>query len=336
MTASKMTVTSLVSLSLFSAASALNPTLTVPEGYVGVTYTFGSLDNHIYLPGMNLRRPWPVTSSSQIEVRPQTDRITDAQCGAKDGTRLTFPLVEIGNQLRQDMVLPTIRRYGENYDQYLVMNKVRAEIFAMCSRMTSEEIYIDRFSELDDHLLNFLRAEQEREIDSGVNITHVRLAKPILPRELQAQYDKLAEEKVARKVAEQATARIEQENTNALLTARGLEEQAKQTAEFANAKLIAAKKAEQEQAAIANEIAIAVAETGARAKRIEAEAEATAILAKAQAQASANRLLHTPEYIELQRITATLGNAKHFIHQGAPPSVNLFDGNIPKLTGLQE
>lgn len=320
-------------VAIISFYMTLNP---VPEGYVGVTYNFGSLDNHLYLPGMSFRTPWPITSASQIEVRPQTDRITNAQCGAKDGTRLVFPLVEIGNQLRQDMVIPTVRRYGEIYDQYLVMNKVRAEIFSMCSRMTSEEIYIDRFSELDDHLLKFLRNEQKHEIDSGVNITHVRLAKPILPHELQAQYDKLAEEKIARKVAEQSTARIEQQNKNSLLTARGLEDQAKQTAEFENAKKIASKKADQEQSTISNEIAIATAETAARSKRLESEADAAAILTTAQAQASANRLLHTPEFIELQRISATLGNAKHFIHQGNPPSVNLFDGNIPAMSGMHK
>merc|ERR1711988_1177740 len=93
---------------------------TVPEGSVGIYYRMGKLINTTSESGTHFRIPWPITSASTVQITPQTDTILDVKCGAGDGTQLVFPQVDIGNYLKLDYVYRTIRRFGENYDNYLV------------------------------------------------------------------------------------------------------------------------------------------------------------------------------------------------------------------------
>ncbi len=274
---------------------------TVPEGSVGIYYRMGKLINTTSESGTHFRIPWPITSASTVQITPQTDTILDVKCGAGDGTQLVFPQVDIGNYLKLDYVYRTIRRFGESYDNYLVKDKVRAQINVICSGLTSQEIYIDKFHTLDDQLLRYLQEENDNESESGVIVQFVRMSKPKLPKQLQENYDRIANEKTARKVAEETKKRLEQEHRNQLLVAEAEAERRRKVSEKDNIILIERKKAEEEESSIQNRILV------------EREtAKANAIFVMKEKEANGNKLLHTPEYIEVEKAKSALNNAKHY------------------------
>ena len=273
----------------------------VPEGYVGIYYTLGRLDSITTDSGGSLKIPWPVSTGSYVQITPQTDVIKDVKCGAGDGTQLIFPIVEVGNYLQKDYVYRTVKRFGENYDDYLVKDKIRAQINVICSRLTSQEIYIDKFDSLDDLLLTFLLDENSKESESGVIVQFVRMSKPVLPKELQANYDKIANEKTALKVAEETKKRLKQENVNKLLLVTAETERKSLVAEKDNEIRIASKTADETESTIENRILEARELT-----------KANALYTKKKKEAEGNKLLLTFEYIELERVRATANNAKHY------------------------
>lgn len=274
---------------------------TVNEGNVGIYYRLGKLQTDISDSGTHLRLPWPVTSTSSVQITPQTDSIYNVKCGAGDGTQLQFEQVDIGNYLKKDYIYRTIKRFGENYDDYLVKDKVRAQINVICSGLTSQEIYIDKYDTLDDMLLKYLQEYNDNEPESGVVVQFVRMSKPTLPKQLQDNYDKIANEKTALKVAEEEARRLEQEHKNKLMVAEAEAERRRVVAEKENIIKIEKKKSEEHQASIEN--------------RIHKERERTradAIFTIKQKEAEGNRLLHTQEFIEVEKSKSILNNAKHY------------------------
>lgn len=273
----------------------------VNEGQVGIYYNFGKLNEHITDPGIHSRMPWPITYTSEVQITPQTDTITNVKCGAGDGTQLIFDQIDVGNYLEKDYVYKTIKRFGEKYDNYLVKDKVRAQINVICSGLTSQEIYIDKFHTLDDLLLNYLQEENNKEENSGVVVQFVRMSKPTLPKTLQDNYDKIANEKTARKVAEEQKLRLEQENNNKLLVAAAEAEKRRVVAEKENMILIEKKRNDEELNKIDNRI-----------KKEKALTEAKIIFERKEKEAAGNKLLHTTEYLELEKSKSYLNNAKHY------------------------
>ena len=274
---------------------------TVNEGNVGIYYRLGKLQTDISESGTHLKLPWPVTTSSSVQITPQTDQIFKVKCGAGDGTQLIFDQVDIGNYLKKDYIYRTIKRFGENYDDYLVKDKVRAQINVICSGLTSQEIYIDKFDTLDDMLLKYLQEYNDNEPESGVVVQFVRMSKPTLPKQLQANYDKIANEKTALKVAREEARKLEQEHKNKLMIAEAEAERRRVVAEKENVMKIEKKKAEEHQASIENRI-----------HKEREQTRADAIFAIKQKEAEGNRLLHTQEFIEVEKSKSILNNAKHY------------------------
>ncbi len=273
----------------------------VPEGYVGIYYRMGgSLMETTTEPGFYPKLPWPITSSSEIEIRPQTDTLTNVKCGASDGTQLYFESVEVGNHLIPSKVYSTVKRWGEGYDTYLIKDKVRHQINVICSSMTSQEIAIDKFDALDDELKLFLQEENERE-KSGVIVDFVRLTKPILPPELQKNYDKIANEKTALKVAKEENLKIEQQQKNKILIVEKTAEAERVKAEKENEIALQKAKNAEEVSAIQNRIL-----------KEREEAKANAILFTKQKEAEGNQALLTRNYVDLERARAMANNAKHY------------------------
>ena len=56
------------------------------------------------------------------------------------------------NRLRKEHVLDIIREYGEDYDHIWIYSKIHHEMNQLCSKSTLQEIYIDKFDEIDEIL----------------------------------------------------------------------------------------------------------------------------------------------------------------------------------------
>ena len=166
---------------------------TINEGFLGVSFFGGSLQNETHKPGYHMKYPF-LTTVKQIEIRQQTDTVTNIPCGTSGGILLNFEKIEVVNQLNKSDVLSTVRDFGVNYDKPLIFDKVHHEINQWCSKHTLQDVYIDKFDVIDEHLMNTL----QKNIDSfGVNlrIISVRVTKPQVPNLITSQYQEMERQK---------------------------------------------------------------------------------------------------------------------------------------------
>jgi len=285
----------------------------VHEGNVGFYYQFGKMMDSMTEPGLHFKFPPPITSAIEVYVRPQVDSVKNVKCGAKDGTNIEFPSIEIGNTLPVERAHAVVKKYGANYDQFLVFKQVQYVANGLCSQFSSHEIAIEKFNEFDDHIKSQLEAIQT-ELATGLKIGFVRIAKPRLPDHLSDAYQRQAKERALKKAKEEEFKRIQQENLNEQEKVKGQNARDLLLAQKDNDVNIAKKQSEQQQAAIENQMALEAAKTRADAIRLEA---------------AANAELLTPEYLEMKKYEAITTNSKLIF--GQIPQNVFMDGDGGKV-----
>lgn len=292
---------------------------TVSRGEVGIYYRVGRLLPEISTTGTYLKFPPPITFASKVDISPQTDNINNINCYASDGTSMPFPHIAVGNHLKQDYVFRTVNKFGEDYDGYLVIDKVRAQIQVICGKMTSDEIFNTKFDTIDDQLKQFLIEENEKEHESGVIIDFVRMSKPQLPRELQEKYNMIAKEKLNLQIANAEATTLEQVYKNDKYKAVALAEKQRAVSFKENEKKIESKKHEQTLQTLDDERLLKMKTQEKLRETISREIifenklkDADANYEFIKKQAEGNKLLLTPEYLELKKHEAYYNNAKHY------------------------
>eukprot|EP01012_Entosiphon_sulcatum_P048366 TRINITY_DN66840_c0_g1_i1.p1 TRINITY_DN66840_c0_g1~~TRINITY_DN66840_c0_g1_i1.p1 ORF type:complete len:333 (-),score=64.85 TRINITY_DN66840_c0_g1_i1:30-1028(-) len=283
----------------------------VKEGNVGIYYRFGRLVNTATDPGIHATVPL-ITRASQVYTRPQTDIVTQVDCATSDGLHLIFDKIDVGNTLPHENVLHTIQKYGEDYDVYLVKDKIRHQVAVICSTLGAHEIFITRFDEVDDQLFEFLKRENER-LQSGLTIDFVRLTKPILPRSVAENYEAIATEKTKLKVEMERQSRLKKEAETTKEVALAGAEAKRRVAETENQMHLEKQQAQEELAEIENRIKLAKAKTEAEITRIRLEEEARAM----------RDLLAIPGYLELKIAEYLSANEKIYFGNSIPDAVLL-------------
>uniref|UniRef100_A0A6C0J6L7 Band 7 domain-containing protein n=1 Tax=viral metagenome TaxID=1070528 RepID=A0A6C0J6L7_9ZZZZ len=273
----------------------------VPRGEVGIYYRFGRLIPVVTTSGLHLKSPPPYTWGSTVQITPQTDYINDVQCGASDGTQMIFDEIAVGNHLKADYVIKTVSKFGENYDDYLVKNKVRSQIYVICSKMSSDEIYNTKFDTIDDELFTFLQKDNQKDSESGVVIDFVRMSKPRIPQNLQNKYNEIAQEKLELQIAKASATKLEQVHKNEKEKAVAFAEKQRAVSSKEDERLFEMKNQEKVREMISREIRF-------QNKLREAEGVYETI----KKEAEGNKLLLTLEYLEMKKYEAYYNNAKHY------------------------
>jgi regulator of protease activity HflC (stomatin/prohibitin superfamily) len=176
-------------------------THTIDEGYVGVYWRFGALQERITSPGVHIKIPL-IDSHEQVQVTLQTDSVTAIPCGTSGGVMVYFKQVEVVNRLHPDAVYQMVKNYTSNYDKTWIFDRVHHEMNQFCSHSSLQDIYIDKFGELDD----LLALSLQRTCDQwapGLEIISVRITKPTLPPQIVANYEQMEQEKNSLLIATQ-------------------------------------------------------------------------------------------------------------------------------------
>jgi regulator of protease activity HflC (stomatin/prohibitin superfamily) len=284
-------------------------TTTVPTGSVGVVYNFGKLSSEPLKPGTSFKAPWPISRVALVDIRPQSDEVKDIECSSKDNLRLRWPLVRVFNQLDHDNVISVIHDWGEDYDVLLVRQQVETMLTEACTSMTANELYNTKFDTINDMIKEHL-ANIQKQKNTGLRITDVYVAKPVLPHDVMANFEKVVVEKTALEAeTHKQNRQIKEKETETKLKELDAEQQRK-VAEVTNRQNIESEKATAEIKKIEAESKAQTiqidATANAEAKRIDSEAEALAI----RTIAEANVHKFTPEYLEMIRNEALLKNTK--------------------------
>jgi len=252
----------------------------------------------------------PFTVYREVYVKMQTDKVANIPCGTSGGVMLFFDKIEVVNRLRRAYVYSTVKNYTTDYDKTWIYDKIHHEINQFCSTHSLQEVYIDKFDQLDEALVQALQDGCDLHAP-GIEIIAVRVTKPRIPETIRRNYEDMEKEKTKLLIASQRQlVALKEEETSAKKEVIEAEKR-KRVAEITARKDISEKEAEAEMAAIEDQVYI-------DSQKALADAE----LYTAQKDAEANKLLFSPEYLQQQHILS-LRNARLVVGDKIPSTLVL-------------
>ncbi len=283
--------------------------LSVPTGNVVVWYHYKVMSMDISEPGGLKLYNIFTTNWQLVDVTSQMDEIKDVYCVTKDKQKAVFPSIKVWNRLPKEnvyKVLSVFEKYYSNpsvpYDRAIIYDPVINFVKEVCSDYTGEQIRSDNYKDLNEmimnHLIEFQKSRPEmnttygtNDTSTGLDILKVFVEIPKLSDEVEKNYQEIAAQKSATLAEEyrQKTELKKKETDNKLevldaeKNRKVAEEQNKQKAEAAESD---------------SKVKKINAESDATKKRIDADANSYTL----SKLADDNRLLLTPEYIQLKQV----------------------------------
>ncbi|CAI8048727.1 Erlin-2-B [Geodia barretti] len=240
------------------------------------------------------------------EVTLQSDEVKNVPCGTSGGVMIYFDRVEVVNILNAAQVHEIVKQYTADYDKALIFNKVHHELNQFCSSHSLDEVYIKEFDQIDENLKKALQSELTT-MAKGLIVLSVRVTKPKIPESIRKNYELMEAEKTKLLISQQKQKVVEKEAETERKKAIIEAEKVAEVAEIQYNQRIMEKKKQKEISQIENE---------AHTAKVLAEADAEYYLA--QKTAEANKLKHTPEFIELARYQALTTNTKLYFGPSLP------------------
>lgn len=277
----------------------------VPEGHVGVYWRGGALLETITYPGFHLKLPL-ITQYEHVQVTLQTDQVTDIPCGTKGGVMINFEKIEVVNRLRKEYVYETLRDYGVQYDKTWIYDKIHHEINQFCSSHSLQQVYIDVFDQIDEKMKDALQVDCTR-YAPGIEIISVRVTKPTIPNSIRRNFEQMEEERTKVLIAIEKQKVVEKEAETSKKMAISEAEKNANVSKILMEQKLMEKDSARKQEEIDNQMYLT-------RQRNLADADFYRVLKEAEA----NKLMLTPEYLELKFIEAIADNTKIFFGEKVP------------------
>lgn len=247
-----------------------------------------------------------LTEYRAVQVTLQTDEVKNVPCGTSGGVIVYFDRIEVVNHLDPRSVLDIVRNYTADYDRTLIFNKVHHELNQFCSIHTLHEVYINLFDQIDENLKQSLQHDLN-EMAPGLTIQAVRVTKPKIPEMIRKNYELMEGEKTKLLIATEHQKVIEKDAETERKRAIIVAEKDAHVAKIHYQQKIMEKESLQRIAQIEDEMHLA-------RQRSRADAEAYRL----KQQADVNKLLHTPEYLELKKYESLASNHKVYFGNRIP------------------
>lgn len=277
----------------------------IEEGHVGIYYRGGALLKETSTPGFHMMIPF-ITTYRSIQVTLQTDEVKNVPCGTSGGVMIYFDRIEVVNILNAHSVYDIVRNFTADYDKALIFNKVHHELNQFCSVHNLHEVYIDLFDQIDENLKTALQKDLNN-MAPGLYIQAVRVTKPKIPETIRKNYELMESEKTKLLIAVQRQKVVEKdaetERKKAVIDAQKNAEVAKIQYE----QKIMEKESLKKMSLLEDDMAFS---------RQKTRAESEAYTKKQQAEG--NKMLLTPEYLELKRLEAISQNSKIYFGSDLP------------------
>jgi len=286
----------------------------VEEGHVGVYFRGGAMLQSMATPGFHMMLPF-VTSVRNIQTTLQTDEVKNVPCGTSGGVMIYFDRIEVVNVLQPGAVFEIVKNFTADYDKPLIFDKVHHELNQFCSAHNLQEVYIEKFDQIDENLKASLQNDLTQ-MAPGIKVMSVRVTKPKIPESIRKNYELMEAEKTKLMISTQRQKVIEKDAETERKKAVIEAEKESMVAKIKYDQNILEKESQQKISHITDQVHLA------REKSVT-DAE----FYKVQKQAEANRLLLTSEYLELKRIDAMANNNKVYFGPDIP---NMFIQEDPK------
>lgn len=256
-------------------------------------------------PGFHMMVPF-ITSFRAIQVTLQTDEVKNVPCGTSGGVMIYFDRIEVVNILSPDSVYDMVKNYTADYDKTLIFNKVHHELNQFCSVHNLQEVYINLFDQIDENLKTALQRDLNV-MAPGLFVQAVRVTKPKIPETIRRNYEMMEAEKTKLLIAEQRQKVVEKDaetdRKKALIDA----EKVALVAKIQYEQRILEQESLRKMAQIEDEMHLS-------REKMQADAE---FYTKAKL-AEANKMLLSPEFLELKRYEAIAANNKIYFGTNIP------------------
>jgi len=283
----------------------------IDEGHVGVYYRGGALLRSVNEPGFHLMVPF-ITTMKSVQTTLQTDEIKNVPCGTSGGVLIYFDRIEVVNILSPASVHEIVKNYTVDYDRTLIFNKIHHEVNQFCSVHTLQEVYIDLFDKIDENLMTALQKDLIT-MAPGLYVQGVRVTKPKIPETIRQNYELMEAEKTKLLIATQHQKVVEKEAETERKRAVIEAEKQAQVAKIQYEQHISEKESQKK---------ISELEDQSHLAKMKARADADHYTALRKSEA--NKLLLTPQYLEVKRVEAVATNNKIYYGPSIP---NFFLGS---------
>merc|ERR1719410_2817407 len=256
-----------------------------------------------------------LTSVRNVQTTLQTDEVKNVPCGTSGGVMIYFDRIEVVNVLQPSAVYDIVKNYTADYDKPLIFDKVHHELNQFCSGHTLQEVYIELFVQIDENLKAALQRDLT-EMAPGLKVHAVRVTKPKIPEAIRKNYELMEAEKTKLLISTQRQKVIEKDAETERKKAVIEAEKEAMVAKIKYEQNIQEKESMQKMETINDEVHLAKEKSRADAEFYKIERSATA-----------NKLLLTPEYLELKKIEAISSNNKVYFGPDIPNMFLSGDGD---------
>merc|ERR1719412_1670210 len=247
-----------------------------------------------------------LTTVRNIQTTLQTDEVKNVPCGTSGGAMIYFDRIEVVNVLQPAAVFDIVKNYTADYDKPLIFDKVHHELNQFCSGHNLQEVYIELFDQIDENLKSALQADL-LEMAPGLKVHSVRVTKPKIPEAIRKNYELMEGEKTKLLIATQHQKVVEKEAETDRKRAVIEAEKEAHVAKIQYDRRILEKESVQKMERIDDTIHLAREKSKSDAEHY-----------RLQKVSEANKLLYTPEFIEIKRIESLANNQKVYFGPDIP------------------
>merc|ERR1719412_1986946 len=247
-----------------------------------------------------------ITSYRSIQTTLQTDEVKNVPCGTSGGVMIYFDRIEVVNVLQSGHVHDIVKNYTADYDKPLIFDKVHHELNQFCSAHNLQEVYIDLFDQIDENLKNAIQSDLSS-MAPGLKVLSVRVTKPKIPEAIRKNYELMEGEKTKLLIATQHQKVVEKEAETDRKRAVIEAEKEAHVAKIQYDRRILEKESVQKMERIDDTIHLAREKSKSDAEHY-----------RLQKVSEANKLLYTPEFIEIKRIESLANNQKVYFGPDIP------------------
>jgi len=272
----------------------------INEGYVGIYFRHGALQDKVTDPGVHFLKPF-IEDYKEVRIRPETFKMENVLSITKDGIENTFREITTITTVRKDKLVFMAKKFGMDFKQTLVFDRIKEDLRIFCANHTIDEVYNTMFLDIVANVRRNVENSIRRLGEDGIEILNLVIPKPEIPVDIAKNYKQVKVQWTEQLVAtqQQKTERIKKETE--LIKAVADAERQKAVLEITIQERIIEKEGAKNVSLINNEI-----------KKAAENNEADIAKYKLEKEAEANNALYTDKYIKLNLAKSLSNNTKFY------------------------
>jgi len=285
---------------VISIAAIIDGYHEIQEGYVGIYYKFGALQESITEPGVHMMQPF-VSTYKTVLIRPEELTLRPVQAITKDGIEISFDGISVLSRTSKAKVVGLVRKFGSDFKKVLIEDRIQEDLRIFCANKTIDEVYNEQFLEIVQAVRDEVDAKIQDLGEGGVQILNLVIAKPDIPKDIAQNYKQVKVQWTEQLVAKQQKVTEEIKKETELLKAVADAKRQKEVLEIKIQEQIIETEGKQKISEINNKI-------------VRDKQNNLADIAKyaKDKEAAGNTALYSPEYVKLQVAQSLTNNTKFF------------------------